>query len=278
MAREAMGRIVAVANQKGGVGKTTTAVNLAAALAERGRHVLLIDLDPQANATASLGLKVDGQGIYEVLTGQCSLAAVLVQVPSSGDGVDQSDSAAEAAACRFDMAPSSVSLIGADLELIDAADRERRLARALGPPVLASYDYILIDCPPALSLLTVNALAAADTLLVPVQCEYLALEGLSHLLTTLQRVRQRLNPSLQEPYIVMTMSDARTNLARQVVAEVRQHFDRSVLQTVIPRTVRLGEAPSYGQSVLTYDPASRGAVAYRALAVELEEVLADAAA
>ena len=271
-----MGRIIAIASQKGGVGKTTTAVNLAAAWAERQRRVLLIDLDPQANATASLGLSLDGLSTtYDVLLGTASLREAAVPVGLAGGRASAAGSGADGAA-HFDLVPSSMDLAGATIELVELTDRDRRLADHLAA-VHTAYDYALIDCPPALGLLTINALAAADTLLVPVQCEYLALEGLTEVLRTLQSVHERLNPELRAVHLVLTMYDLRTNLSRQVSAEVQRHFPRELLQTVIPRTVRLGEAPSYGQSVLAYDPTGRAAAAYRALGAELEEAFTDAA-
>ncbi len=271
-----MGRIIAIASQKGGVGKTTTAVNLAAAWAERQRRVLLIDLDPQANATASLGVSLEGRSTYDVLLGAVSLHKAAVPVGPAGGRVVEAGSASADGAAHFDLVPSSMDLAGATIELVELPDRDRRLAGHLAA-VHTAYDYALIDCPPALGLLTINALAAADTLLVPVQCEYLALEGLTDVLRTLRSVHERLNPALCAVHLVMTMYDTRTNLSRQVSAEVRRHFPKELLRTVIPRTVRLGEAPSYGQSVLAYDPTGRAAAAYRALGAELEKALTHAA-
>jgi chromosome partitioning protein len=240
-----MSRIYALANQKGGVGKTTTAVNLGAYLATTGKRILLIDADPQANATSHLGVGPQqiAQSIYDVL---------LEDVPA-------------------DLLPSTRELAGAEVELVALAEREQRLGRALAP-VASRYDYLLIDCPPSLGLLTINALTAVqDGVIIPVQCEYLALEGLGHLLKTIYMVRDNLNPRLTIAGVVLTMFDARTNLSRQVVEEVRRYFPAYVFETVIPRTVRLSEAPSYGETILSYAPATAGAAAYHALAYELME-------
>jgi chromosome partitioning protein len=250
-----MSRVYAFANQKGGVGKTTTAVNLSAYLAAAGRRVLLIDADPQANASSSLGIDTAEleSSLYDTLIRRRPLSDVCR--PTAHPGLD--------------LAPSAPALAGAEVELVPVLAREYMLTRAL-EPVLPNYDHILIDCPPSLGLLTVNALTAArDGVIVPIQCEYLALEGLGRLWQTIQLVRENLNPHLTIFGMVLTMYDSRTNLAAQVVREVRSYFPEQTFRTIVPRNVRLGEAPSYGQTILLYAPTSPGARAYAALAEEL---------
>ena len=247
-------RILAVANQKGGVGKTTTAVNLGASLADLGYRTLVIDIDPQGNASTGLGIDTRNleTTMYDV---------VLREVPL--------DDVVEPTAVRnLFVAPASLDLAGAEIELVPAFSRELRLRRAL-EAVLDDYDFVLIDCPPSLGLLTVNAMSAAHEVLVPIQCEYYALEGLGQLLRNIELVRKGLNPTLEVTTIILVMYDARTKLADQVVQEVRAHFGDKVCRTVVPRTVRLSEAPSYGQPILAFDPTSRGAIAYRELAKEV---------
>jgi len=246
--------IYAFANQKGGVGKTTTAVNLSAYLAAAGCRILLVDIDPQANATSSLGIAASELtlSLYDALIGAHPLANVVVHSFQEG----------------LDLVPSAPALAGAEVELVSILSREHRLRKLL-EPVAAQYDHVLIDCPPSLGLLTINALTAArDGVIVPIQCEYLALEGLGRLWHTIQLVRESLNPQLLISGMVLTMFDGRTNLATQVVEEVRKHFPDQAFGTVIPRSVRLSEAPSYGQTVMTYAPNSSGALAYAALAKE----------
>ena len=252
-----MTRIYAFANQKGGVGKTTTTVNLGAYLSAAGRRVLLVDADPQANATSSLG--VDPTRL------ECSLYNALI------DHTPLTDVLVPTAHPNLYLATSAPALAGAEVEMVSMFAREHLLRKALNP-IVGEYDHVLIDCPPSLGLLTVNALAAAqDGVVVPIQCEYLALEGLGRLWHTIQLVRENLNPQLLISGMVLTMFDPRTNLSAQVVAEVRKHFPEQTFRTVIPRSVRLSEAPSYGQTVLSYAPTSAGAVAYAALAQELLE-------
>lgn len=246
-------RIYCFANQKGGVAKTTTAVNLGAYLAHAGRRVLLIDTDPQGNATTSLGVDPRGLPIslYNVLVEKVPIQQALTLTERVG----------------LDLIPASTHLAGAEVEMARMMARERLLTRAL-QPLLANYDYILIDDPPSLGLLTINGLTAADGVLIPVQCEYLALEGLSLLLNTIQQVREILNDRLALTGVLLTMYDGRTNLGQQVVQEVKNYFPDKVFQTIIPRNIRLSEAPSYGQSILSYAPTSPGALAYGALAEE----------
>ncbi|HEX8079910.1 MAG TPA: ParA family protein [Jatrophihabitans sp.] len=256
-AAPAQRRIITVANQKGGVGKTTSAVNLAMALALHGLNVLLIDLDPQGNASTALGVphSAGTPSVYDVLLGGMSLAAVAVPVE---------------AAPLLRCVPATIDLAGADIELASQVAREHRLRRAL-----VSYtdkvDYVIIDSPPALGLLTLNALVAAKEILIPIQCEYYALEGLAQLLNTVELVKSQLNEALEVSTVLLTMYDSRTRLADQVADEVRQHFGDRVIRSVIPRNVRVSEAPGYGQTVITYDPGSRGAVSYLEAARELAE-------
>jgi chromosome partitioning protein len=247
-------RIYAFANQKGGVGKTTTTVNLAAYLADAGRAVLVIDADPQANATSSLGIDATGvsHSIYDALIGRAPLADVVISTALPG----------------LDLAPSAPALAGAEVEMVSMLAREHLMRRMLNG-VAEHYDYVLIDCPPSLGLLTINALTAArNGVVVPIQCEYLALEGLGRLWHTIQLVRENLNPQLTISGMVLTMYDPRTNLSGQVANEVRKHFARQSFESIIPRSIRLSEAPSYGQTILTYAPNSAGAAAYAALAQE----------
>lgn len=249
-----MARVLAVVNQKGGVGKTTTSVNLAAALAQAGRHVLLVDLDPQGNATMGSGIdkRTVGRTVYHVLLGLGELAGVRVRAERGG----------------FDLLPANRDLAGAEVELVELQGRETRLKNAL-ERVAHEYDFILIDCPPSLSLLTVNALTAAQQVLIPMQCEYYALEGLSDLVGTIKRVRANLNPELEIAGLLRTMYDPRNTLSQQVSQQLEEHFKDKVYRTLVPRNVRLAEAPSYGVPAVLWDAASRGAQAYLALADEI---------
>ena len=255
-----MTRIITIANQKGGVGKTTTTVNIAAAMAQMGKTVLVIDMDPQGNATTALGIEhSEGTpGIYNVLMGEITLADVITLCPD----VPQ----------LFGI-PATIDLAGAEVELVSTLNREHRLREEIEKLLrTAHFDYIFLDCPPSLGLLTLNGLVAAREVLLPIQCEYYALEGLSQLLKTVDMINEHLNPQLYVTAIILTMYDGRTRLASQVADEVRNHFGARVLETIIPRNVRVSEAPSYGQTVLTYDPASSGAVSYREAAAQLDKI------
>lgn len=249
-----MGRIIAITNQKGGVGKTTTAINLSAALAERRKKVLLIDIDPQGNATSGLGVDKNSleNSIYDLLIGECSLKECTLDTSVK----------------RLKIIPSNIDLSGAEIEIVEMKDKEFLLKKRTDK-IRNNYDYIIIDCPPSLSMLTINAMTAADSILVPIQCEYYALEGLSQLIQTTDLIRERLNSSLYIDGIVFTMFDARTNLSNQVVETVKTNLKQNIYKTTIPRNVRLAEAPSYGQPVTTYDTRSSGAQAYRSLAKEV---------
>ena len=249
-----MGRTIAIANQKGGVGKTTTAINLAACLAEKGNSVLVIDIDPQGNTTSGLGInkKKLKETVYDMMLGECTLE----------------ECKAKSCMKNLYVLPSDVDLAGAEIELIGVDNREFILKKLIDP-VRDQYDFIIIDCPPSLNMLTVNAMTTANTVLVPIQCEYYALEGLSDLLHTVSLVQERLNPDLAMEGVVFTMFDARTNLSNQVVENVKNYLGQNIYKTVIPRNVRLAEAPSYGQPINIYDPKSAGAEAYAMLADEV---------
>jgi chromosome partitioning protein len=248
-----MGKVVAITNQKGGVGKTTTSINLAASLAKTRRRVLLIDIDPQGNATMGSGINKEAHPVttYEVLLGLQPIEAALVTVEGG-----------------YDLVPSNSRLSGAEVELIELDRRERRLRLAL-ENIRAQYEYVFVDCPPALNLLTVNALVAAQAVMIPMQCEYYALEGLTALLNTIRKIRETLNPALEIEGLLRTMYDPRNNLDNEVSAQLKQHFGDKLYRTIIPRNIRLAEAPSHGKPVITYDMQSKGAQAYLALAGEM---------
>ncbi|OWR32088.1 sporulation initiation inhibitor Soj [Saccharibacillus sp. O23] len=249
-----MSKIIAIANQKGGVGKTTTSVNLSAGLAKLGKRVLLIDIDPQGNTTSGVGInKADvEQCIYDVLINEVHPKEVIV--PTHIEGLD--------------VIPATIQLAGAEIELVPVVSREMRLKKNIHL-VKNDYDYILIDCPPSLGILTINSLTAADSVIIPIQCEYYALEGLSQLLNTVRLVQKHLNTELQIEGVLLTMLDARTNLGIQVIEEVKKYFQDKVYSTIIPRNIRLSEAPSHGQTIMTYDPRSKGAEVYMELAKEV---------
>ncbi len=254
-------RIITISNQKGGVGKTTTTVNIAAAMALAGKSTLVIDMDPQGNATTALGIdhSEGTPGVYDVLMGDASLSDVITQCPDIPN--------------LFGIA-ATIDLAGAEVELVSTPNREHRLREEIDTLLTTrNFDYIFLDCPPSLGLLTLNGLVAAREVLLPIQCEYYALEGLSQLLKTVEMIKAHLNPDLEVTAVILTMYDGRTRLASQVADEVRSHFGARVLDTIIPRNVRVSEAPSYGQTVLTYDPTSSGAISYREAAAQLDNII-----
>lgn len=249
-----MGRVIAIANQKGGVGKTTTSINLSACIAETGKKVLAVDIDPQGNTTSGMGIDKTGNRntIYQVVIGECSIEDAIIKNVYE----------------NLDLVSSDVNLAGAEIDLIGIEDREYILKNQI-EKIKENYDFIIIDCPPSLTMLTVNAMTAADTVLVPIQCEYYALEGLSQLIHSIKLVKKKLNPTLEIEGVVFTMYDARTNLSLQVVENVKENLKQSVYKTVIPRNVRLAEAPSHGLPINVYDSKSAGAESYRMLAEEV---------
>ena len=251
-----MGRVIAIANQKGGVGKTTTAINLSACLAEKGQKVLAVDMDPHGNMTSGLGVDKNNveNTVYDLIIGESSINEVIVR-----DVLE-----------NLDIIPTSIDLSGAEIELLDVDEKEYIIRNAIAN-IKEDYDYIVIDCPPSLSMLTINAMTTADSVLVPIQCEYYALEGLSQLIHTVELVRDRLNPQLTIEGVVFTMYDARTNLSLQVVENVKDNLDQTIYKTIIPRNIRLAEAPSYGMPINKYDPKSAGADSYMRLADEVME-------